>query len=207
MAARTQSAAVRPIALLCAKVNARAAVLYYQHLSPGLKVKRGQKVKKGQWFAKVGQPVTALGTTCTSRRRTCRGLRKDHPKPRRVPADTTTCAPRRSDCSHRRGSGDTETREGLPIVDASIIAAACRRNARYDGVVTVRKALGIKGGNKCDAYFRRAYAKYQRSLGYKGKAANGVPGYQSLRVLGDRKDSEPCGEARRQVRRTHRLAR
>lgn len=70
-----------------------------------------------------------------------------------------------------------------PVVDASVIATVCRRNARYDGVVPVRRALGIKGGNKCDTYFRRNYAKWQKKLGYRGRAADGIPGYLSLQQL------------------------
>lgn len=53
--------------LLCARLvdpstgKYRRAVLYYQHLSPGVKVKRGQKVKKGQLIGKSGNTGNSTG--------------------------------------------------------------------------------------------------------------------------------------------------
>lgn len=73
------------------------------------------------------------------------------------------------------------------VVSAAALAKVCRRGTSYAGVATVRKALGISGGSKCDAKFRAAYKKWQRKLGYRGKAADGVPGKASLKVLAKKK--------------------
>lgn len=47
--------------LLCSSVNGRAASLYYQHLSPGLKVRRGQRVKAGQILGRSGNSGNSTG--------------------------------------------------------------------------------------------------------------------------------------------------
>ncbi|WP_242893883.1 peptidoglycan-binding domain-containing protein [Actinomadura litoris] len=60
------------------------------------------------------------------------------------------------------------------------------------GVLLVERALrdrGLLGGKWVDGYFGTrtvtAYAKYQKSLGHTGLAANGLPGEASLTRLGD----------------------
>lgn len=48
--------------LLCGTVPGMGrAVLYYQHLSPGIKVKRGQRVTKGTWLARSGNTGNSTG--------------------------------------------------------------------------------------------------------------------------------------------------
>lgn len=63
--------------------------------------------------------------------------------------------------------------------------------ANNAGVLKVKKALakkGYKGINTTNGIFglglRRAYSAYQRSLGYRGSDANGMPGRTSLESLG-----------------------
>lgn len=62
---------------------------------------------------------------------------------------------------------------------------------RNKDVLLLKKRLHTKGyrgfilgSDKFGFGLKRAYAKYQRSLGYSGKAANGVPGAISLKKLG-----------------------
>lgn len=64
---------------------------------------------------------------------------------------------------------------------------------RNKDVLEVKQALHKKGytgfltkSNKWGSGVQRAYAKYQRRLGYSGKDANGIPGRESLRKLGFR---------------------
>ena len=47
--------------LLCANVNGRPASLYYQHLSPGLKVKKGDRVTAGQYLGRSGMTGMTTG--------------------------------------------------------------------------------------------------------------------------------------------------
>ena len=51
-------------------------------------------------------------------------------------------------------------------------------NARYPN-------LNIKVTGKWDKQTRDGYAAHQRSLGYTGKDADGLPGFSSLKILGD----------------------
>jgi len=68
-----------------------------------------------------------------------------------------------------------------------------RPGERNADVLKVKKALHRKGyrgflvnSNKYGMGIKRAYAKYQRRLGYSGVNANGIPGTNSLRKLGFR---------------------
>lgn len=68
-----------------------------------------------------------------------------------------------------------------------------RRGKRNHDVVEVKTALRKKGyrgfrvkSNKWGGGIERAYAKYQRRLGYSGRDANGIPGRVSLERLGFR---------------------
>lgn len=53
-----------------------------------------------------------------------------------------------------------------------------------DDVTLVQSALNVKTSGKWDATTSNAYKKYQESLGYKGKDADGKPGKTSLTKLG-----------------------
>jgi hypothetical protein len=85
-----------------------------------------------------------------------------------------------------------------PVVDLSKLVAAARSNpsasgtpVTYAGVKTVEAAL-VDGGylakTRLDGHYGRdtvrAYAAWQRHLGYSGTAADGIPGMASLKKLG-----------------------
>ena len=75
-----------------------------------------------------------------------------------------------------------------PVVKASAVAAACRRNGASPNLRYVRSAIGLRPvTDGCGPVFRKKYAKFQRSLGYKGKNADGIPGKTSLKVLAKKK--------------------
>jgi len=90
----------------------------------------------------------------------------------------------------------------LPAVDMEATVLAAQIDPRradntqtpgaHDSVLAVEKALQARGlldAKWVDGYFGTttvsAYAAYQRSLGYTGLAANGLPGTTSLTKLGD----------------------
>lgn len=91
---------------------------------------------------------------------------------------------------------------GLVLATERVYVARCMRdmaiptvglplNAHEINVVSkALKSLGYKGfstrNGKWGLGKRRAYAKWQRSLGYSGKGADGKPGPVSLRALGKR---------------------
>lgn len=66
-----------------------------------------------------------------------------------------------------------------------------RPGKRHKDVLALKKQMAKKGyggflksSDKFGKGIQKAYAKYQRSLGYSGNAANGVPGAISLKKLG-----------------------
>ncbi|MER6601214.1 N-acetylmuramoyl-L-alanine amidase [Streptomyces parvus] len=85
-----------------------------------------------------------------------------------------------------------------PVVDLSKLIAAARHNpaakgtpVTYNGVRTVETALvdaGLLAKPYSDGHFGTttvaAYARWQRKCGYTGKAADGIPGKDSLTRLG-----------------------
>ncbi|MFI6854469.1 N-acetylmuramoyl-L-alanine amidase [Streptomyces sp. NPDC050416] len=87
-----------------------------------------------------------------------------------------------------------------PVVDLSKLVAAAKSNpaqrgmpVTYSGVRTVEAALvdaGLLAKRYSDGHYGTttiaAYAKWQQKLGYRGKAADGIPGKTSLERLGDR---------------------
>jgi hypothetical protein len=87
-----------------------------------------------------------------------------------------------------------------PTVDLSQVAAAARSNptakgtpVTYAGVRTVEAALvneGLLAKTYSDGHYGtttlKAYAAWQRRLGYTGSAADGIPGAASLKKLGDK---------------------
>ncbi|MET8982151.1 N-acetylmuramoyl-L-alanine amidase [Streptomyces sp. NPDC004539] len=89
-----------------------------------------------------------------------------------------------------------------PIVDLSRLVSAARTDpaktgtpVSYAGVRTVEDALvkeGLLAPALSDGHFGTAtvtaYAAWQRRLGYKGAAADGIPGEASLTQLGTRRD-------------------
>jgi len=85
-----------------------------------------------------------------------------------------------------------------PVVDLSRLVAAARTDpprpgtpVSYSGVRVVEDALvkeGLLAKALADGHFgtatREAYAAWQRRLGYRGPAADGIPGAASLAALG-----------------------
>lgn len=175
--------------LLCSTVNGRPAVLYYQHLSPGLKVKRGQAVKLGQWLARSGNTGNSTGdhlhVSSSYSPWACKSITSSRAEFLRY--DYLRTPSRRVFAPSLFWKTAPKPAPAKPVVDASAVAAACRRNGSARNVRLVRKAVGIDYRiDGCGPNLRRAYAKYQRSLGFRGAAANGIPGYYSLTVLGKR---------------------
>ncbi|MEU3600872.1 N-acetylmuramoyl-L-alanine amidase [Streptomyces sp. NPDC006798] len=88
-----------------------------------------------------------------------------------------------------------------PVVDLSKIVAAARRDpsrpsapVSYPGVKIVEQALvkeGLLTASLADGHYgtatKKAYAAWQRGLGYTGGDADGIPGPSSLRALGTRR--------------------
>jgi hypothetical protein len=80
-----------------------------------------------------------------------------------------------------------------PVVDASAVAALFRRRQKHGAVLMIQRALAAEvgldfasGPGVPGPRTKAAYKKWQRKLGYRGADADGIPGYTSLRRLGDR---------------------
>ncbi|MFC0540593.1 peptidoglycan-binding domain-containing protein [Kutzneria chonburiensis] len=99
-------------------------------------------------------------------------------------------------------SAVTSTATALPVVDMEATVLAAQIDPRRadntltpgakDSVLAVERALQARGlldAKWVDGYFGTttisAYAAFQRSLGYTGLAANGLPGTTSLTKLGE----------------------
>lgn len=90
--------------------------------------------------------------------------------------------------------------DSVSTVDLSRLRGAAYRNppangqpVTYAGVKPVERALvaeGLLDASLADGHFGtatvKAYAAWQRSLGYRGRDADGIPGLVSLRELGSR---------------------
>ena len=170
--------------LLCAKVSGKPSVLYYQHLSPGLKVSRpeGQARPVARAFRQHreqhGRPPPSQRLDLALE------LRKDRPGSAPTRFATATSQPQRADL---RPEQVLERSQAAPVISASAIAAACRTEGGSARHQAGQKALGIPPTNDvCTTKLRVAYRKYQRSLGLRGKAADGIPGKASLKVLAKR---------------------
>lgn len=168
--------------LLCSTVNGKPAVLYYQHLSPGLKVKRGEKVIKGKYVAKSGNTGNSTGPhlhlsssyspwACKNiTRARAEYLRYDY---LRTPSKRVF-APEKFWASPKV----------KPMISAAGAAKACRTNGKTPNLRYARKALGLRSStNACGPVFRKRFAAEQRRQGYRGKAADGIPGRKSLTVV------------------------
>ncbi|KOG22136.1 hypothetical protein ADK36_13790 [Streptomyces viridochromogenes] len=89
------------------------------------------------------------------------------------------------------------TTPAKPVVDLSKVESAARTNppmagrtVTYSGVKTLKAALireGLLASSDTDGHYGqrvvKAYAAWQRKCGYSGAAADGVPGWTSLRKL------------------------
>ncbi len=168
--------------LLCANVGGKPAVLYYQHLSPGLKVRRGQKVTAGQYLAKSGNTGNSTGDHL-------------HISASFVPWSCSKFTQARAEAVRYRyltvpnerlfaPSKFWTTPKAKPAVSVAAASKACRTNNSAANFRYARKGLGLgTKTNGCGPAARKQIRKVQRELGYRGRAADGIPGRQSLEVI------------------------
>lgn len=174
--------------LLCANVpGIGPSVLYHQHLSPGLKVKRGQIVKKGTLLGKSGNTGNSSGdhlhlsSSRLPKGWTCNNITPSRAEYLRYDYLRT---PSRRNFAPSKFWINPKPAAPKPPVSAAGARKACATKSRTANFRYVRSALGIKFvSDLCGPGSRVRYAKWQRSLGLKGAAANGVPGPWSLGKL------------------------
>lgn len=168
--------------LLCANVGGKPAVLYYQHLSPGIAVKRGQKVAAGKYLGKSGNTGNSTGDHL-------------HISASFVPWSCAKFTQARAEAVRYRyltvpndrlfaPSKFWATPKAKPAVSVKAAAKACRTNSSATNFSYARKGLGLRTTtNGCGPVARQRIKKVQRELGYRGKAADGIPGRQSLTLI------------------------
>lgn len=174
--------------LLCSTVNGKPAVLYYQHLSPGLKTKRGKKVVKGQWLARSGNTGNSTGDhlhiSSSYSPWACNKITKSRAEYLRY---DYLRSPGKRLFAPSRFWAVSKPAKAKPVVVTSAAARACRTNGEAANFRFVRNALKLPGASDgCGDVARKRYAAWQRSLGFRGKAADGIPGFYSLSKLGSK---------------------
>lgn len=132
----------------------------YAHLS-GSQIKQGQRVQMGDVIGRSGDTGNTFGPHL-------------HYEERIYPYGYYNyVSPVFLEYKHRVSVRLSKLNPG----DKSMSVMRVRRRLR-------KRGYKIKHGRKMNAEFRKVYSKYQEKLGYKGKAANGIPGQISLRKLG-----------------------
>ncbi|HEX2361407.1 MAG TPA: hypothetical protein VHI11_04980 [Jiangellaceae bacterium] len=95
------------------------------------------------------------------------------------------------------GSGDSASarsrRRMSSVLDASAVERLFRRGQKHRAVLIVQRALAAEvgldfstGPGTPGRQTKAAYARWQRKLGFRGDDADGIPGFTSLKRLGDR---------------------
>lgn len=186
--------------LLCANVAGKPSVLYYQHLSPGIDVKRGQKVTgprydKSGGISKYGTPLGESGNSGNS---TGPHL---HLSASTSPWACKNITQSRAESIRYRYLSQPSSRifapskfwikpAPKPAVSVKAAAKACRTNTAAGNFRYARKGLKMRNtsADKCGPEARKRIKKVQRELGYRGTAADGIPGRQSLTLICKRGD-------------------
>lgn len=183
--------------LICYKLkDGREATLYYQHLSPGLKVKRGQTVKAGQYVANSGNTGRTTGDHLHLAAQWLRSGQK---------CSTMTQAQALSSRYDYLNRGNppgmfapsklwttykpTATK-AKPVVKLSNVRVG-KKNSQVKRVQTGLRNRGAAyrklNPSGATGYYgtqtKRMVQRYQRSLGFRGRDADGRIGCTSLKRL------------------------